>query len=564
MNILTPMSITSAIPLSFSDRILADAHTLERTMQGDAPNRTGTFYTPPWLAILVAQRSIAPKIERRSLAELRRLRILDPACGSGIMLLVAIDLLAQRLALLGRYAELPALAAQILSGIDRNPLAVDATCGLLSRSIIERGLDPIPFDKIYCGDALLNDPATIFGCATRFDVVLGNPPYGLARGEQLSPEDNAALKRIFHASRAGRVNKYLAFMARGFELLRPGGVLTLVVPNSWLGIREADGIRRLLLRAGAIHEITILPAETFGALGVETVIVTARRDVPTRSFILRRTTIGPEIAPRPLTLSELSSRVPPVISIAGGRGVDGVWETLDQHPSLTDPIYGLTPRIALQAYATGKGTPPQSPEVVRTHPFHSTEPRGPDYLPYFKGRDIGRYTTTWSGTYLRHGPWLAEPQRLDFFRGSRIVLREILGARPYLVRGAFIDTPVLYNKSVLHILGTDPLLLRAVLAVLNSRFTSFVLLTRGRKGARALFPKLLNDDLKRIPLPRQLLEARSELTRLVEEIEREGATPARNAQIDRRVYALYELTPSQIAIVERTTAERTPVTPQQR
>ncbi len=546
------------MPFNPSDLVLAEAHALERTLQGEAPNRTGTFYTPPWLATVVAERSIAPKVERRTLAELRRLRILDPACGSGVMLLAAIELIARRLAVLGHERELPALATQILWGVDRDPLAIEATRTLLSRSLTTRGFSKNSFDHIVTGDTLLADPAILFGTSPHFDVVLGNPPYGLARGEQLSQEENAALKRIFHRSRTGRINKYLAFMARGFELLRPGGVLTFVVPNSWLGIREATGVRNLLLSAGALHEITVLPHDTFGHLGVETVIVTARRDVPTHTLEFRRTTVGPEIAPRRILVDHTTHGISPIIAITGGRGVDDVWDTLERCPTLTEPDFGLTPRIALQAYATGKGTPPQSEEVVKAHPFHSTEPHGPDYLPYFKGKDVGRYFTAWSGSYLRHGPWLAEPQRLEFFRGPRIVLREILGTKPYLIRAAFLDTPALYNKSVLHILGTDPTLLRAVLGILNSRLATFVLLTRGRKGSRNLFPKLLNDDLKRFPLPARLLASKTMIADYVLEIERNGETISRNEALDHAVFSLYNLSSAQRSLIERITAATPP------
>ena len=536
--------------------ILSDAYALEETLETAPSNLSGSIYTPPWLARILVHKALAPRFERRSLQQLARLRILDPACGSGIILLAAVELLNARLTTLGKRGALAALAPQMLFGIDKNPAAAEATRTLLAQALgaHDKATKRLLAAQIRTGDTILDDPSKHFELQTAFDVILGNPPYGLARGAQLTPRENSALKQIFHRSRNGRINKYLAFMARGFELLRPGGTLAYIVPNAWLGIKEARNIRELFLKGGELHEVVILPSNTFPGRGVETVLFVVQRGLATSQIEIRRSTIGPAFPRRRLSYQRCQSEPEAPIPILWDDRTAAVWEHLTVLRTLSGGYFDATPRIALQAYATGRGTPPQSAAVVREHPFHSRAQSGSSSFKYLQGRDIKPYRITWSGWYLSHGPWLAEPQQLAFFSGPRVIVREILAPPPYSVSSAYIEETALYNRSVLHILSQDTAFLHALVGILNSRLATFIFMTRGRKGARHLFPKLLIADLKEFPLPDGDLRE-SALSRLVARL---GDTPpdaTTTAAIDRVVYELYRLPPGHIATIERTTAK---------
>jgi hypothetical protein len=187
--------------------------------------------------------------------------------------------------------------------------------------------------------------------------------------------------------------------------------------------------------------------------------------------------------------------------------------------------------IALQAYAQGKGNPPQSKSDVKNHVFHANEQVDDKYYPYLQGKDVQRYGINWSGDYLRYGKHLAEPQKLSRFTGPRIIVREITQKTPHLLAATYTDQTLLYNKSVLHILPTDASSekeLLALLCILNSPLASFCIAFRGRKSQRKLFPKIVNGDLKSLSLPlafdkhvkllanaaKALLDVRDEETRL--------------------------------------------------
>ena len=99
----------------------------------------GTFYTPQPLAEYVVRRTLAPLVRHRTPDELLRLRIVDPAMGSGAFLVAACRYLADAYerALIdeGRYGEgdfdeprragiRRLVAARCLAGVDVNPTAV--------------------------------------------------------------------------------------------------------------------------------------------------------------------------------------------------------------------------------------------------------------------------------------------------------------------------------------------------------------------------------------------------------------------------------------------------------
>ncbi|MDC0358808.1 hypothetical protein OAO01_08335, partial [Oligoflexia bacterium] len=202
--------------------------------------------------------------------------------------------------------------------------------------------------------------------------------------------------------------------------------------------------------------------------------------------------------------------------------------------SIVDKASPFVPLIALQAYSFGKGKPPQSKADVKNHIYHTTSKTDESTYPYLEGADIHRYHSTWSGKYLRHGACLAEPQTIERFIGPRILIREITSPAPYVLTACYVDEPYLYNKSVLHILPkakANEELMLALLAVLNSRFASFLITYLGRKSQRKIFPKIVNDDLKYFPIPvnfyeyvTTLAQYSREMARLHEHLREAGET----------------------------------------
>lgn len=148
------------------------------------------------------------------------------------------------------------------------------------------------------GEAPAFDFDTHFGDVTArggFDLVVGNPPW--VRAESLPASTRAALRERFRWWRAGRGRGYghqpdlaVAFVERGWELTRPGGVLAMLVPAKVATAGYGEATRTALSEGGTIlsvADLTDVPEATFDATTYPlALVVRARRPSKTHRPML--------------------------------------------------------------------------------------------------------------------------------------------------------------------------------------------------------------------------------------------------------------------------------------
>lgn len=516
-------------------------------------NKDGTFYTPPTIAKRIARDSIDLFLAANKSRRIHELKVLDPACGGGIFLLEAYRCLSARLP--ECFPGRAALLVRCIFGVDKDPRAAELTRLVLTLALLQEEQLELFYDRslpdlsrnIICANSLLDradfDPddrgeqqllrslnaiswhsafPDVFA-RKGFDCVIGNPPYGLSRDEQIGPEENVKLKQVYAQFRHGKINKYLAFMAKGFEILNPDGVLSFIVPNAWLGIDGGQAVRSMLLESGALRRIVSFDCAVFGAPSVEAVIFEATPGSKNDTISVFRTATVDFVPAQP------SFEIPVQKCLERpGRTIPLIWSPAaeiamkkirDSSVRLGSPDSGFVSLIALQAYAQGKGNPPQKAQAAQDRIFHTRTKDGQDAYPYLEGVDIERYCSGWSGEYLRYGPWLAEYQPLERFSGPRILIREIIKPPPYVLSACLLSDTCLYNRSILHIrpkTEMPEINMWALLAIMNSKLASFVIRFTGRKSQRRIFPKIVNADLRDFPVLRELPAHAARLGRLAQ------------------------------------------------
>lgn len=186
--------------------------------------------------------------------EMKTLRILDPACGSGAFLIEAFDQLHAhyevsnaRLEELRGHRTLFDLDRQILQhnlyGVDLNAEAIQICQLSLWIKTAAHGKQLTSLDhSIREGNSVISDPdlhpkafnwklafPEVFAQGG-FDVVVGNPPY--VRQELLTPF-KPWLQAIYD-SYDGMADLYVYFYELGVKLLRPGGLMSYIVTNKWM------------------------------------------------------------------------------------------------------------------------------------------------------------------------------------------------------------------------------------------------------------------------------------------------------------------------------------------
>src|SRR5205085_11891782 len=154
-------------------------------------------------------------------ANLKQVRVLDPACGSGNFLVGA----AQRLVAFSRQMGLTqeehaALLSQNLWGLDPDPVAC-FLAGMQLRALLRDADTQL---HIHQADALTLpwEPCV--------DLFVANPPYLAAKNNDLSG---------YRFAQRGQSDSYLLFLNLALQVVRPDGWVGLVLPDPVLARSNA-------------------------------------------------------------------------------------------------------------------------------------------------------------------------------------------------------------------------------------------------------------------------------------------------------------------------------------
>ncbi|HET8912471.1 MAG TPA: N-6 DNA methylase [Ktedonobacteraceae bacterium] len=203
--------------------------------------RRGHFSTPP---ALVSQ--ILDACGYVSDANLSRIRVLDPACGSGNFLMEAAQRLATSLASDSTLSsrKRASLFQHNLWGFDPDPVA----CFLAEMRL------RTSFEAQVKQDLAASFPLHIHQADSLslhwepcVDLFLANPPYLAAKNSDLSGYRSAQQR--------GQTDSYLLFLDLAFQALRPRGWLGLVLPDPLLARANAAPERLRLLNESTIHHL---------------------------------------------------------------------------------------------------------------------------------------------------------------------------------------------------------------------------------------------------------------------------------------------------------------------
>ena len=207
--------------------------------------RLAAYFTPPHLA----HHSIELLID----AGIRpgRHRILDPASGGAAFLVP----LADRIATDARQKR--AGAEVILSTIEKTLAGVEIEPHLAKLSQVL--LADLLCDEIAEAGRNLNVPLeranTLKWAAPEplFDAVVGNPPYG-----RVYRPSRSLLERFAPVITDGYVNLYALFIEQALRLVRPGGIICLVVPVSFVGGPYFAALRKRILETSQVLRLDLI------------------------------------------------------------------------------------------------------------------------------------------------------------------------------------------------------------------------------------------------------------------------------------------------------------------
>ena len=194
-------------------------------------SQLGAYYTPPALCERLLDMATEAGVGWRSA------RVLDPACGGGAFLAPVARRMAESLQDSSAEIRLKSIQ-QRLRGFDLDPFGA-----WMSQVFLDVALDGLYREAgarlrsvVRVCDSLEQAPRR-----TRFDLVVGNPPYGRIRLSERQREK-------FRRSLFGHANLYGVFTDLALRFTRPGGAVAYVTPTSFLAGEYFKALRGLLGR----------------------------------------------------------------------------------------------------------------------------------------------------------------------------------------------------------------------------------------------------------------------------------------------------------------------------
>jgi len=260
----------------------------------------------------------ANALYRGFLDRLRAFRVLDPACGSGNFLYLALlalkdieDRDAIEAETLGLEREFPRIGPEAVEGIEINPYAAELArvtvwigeIQWMRRNGFDVGRNPIlkPLDTIECRDAILNPDGTEAHWPDA-DVVIGNPPFlGDRRMIGVLGEPYVFALRAAYGDRIpGRSDLVCYWVAKGVDAIENSDSerIGLVTTNSISGGNNLPTLRRVTNRARIFEAWTDEPWVVEGAAVRVAIICFEKKGAthPVRLDGVQSVSIGPDLA----------------------------------------------------------------------------------------------------------------------------------------------------------------------------------------------------------------------------------------------------------------------------
>ena len=559
------------------------------TLDSDSGKRKkmGIYYTPSYIVDYIIKNTVHEYIKDKSIDEILNVKILDPACGSGSFIIRAFvevcNTIKEKLnegeegskilfkkskekieeLSLGQKIE---ILKNCIFGVDLDEKAVEiARLNLLLKLLdgetqeSRKLLLPHLENNIKCGNSLIDDTKVSDRAfkwqvefkdvmnSGGFDVVVGNPPYfKVLEGDSI--KDTLEFKEI----KSGMMNISAVFIHKGLKLIKSEGFMGMIVPkmlaftDSWNKVRkellEKTSVKRVV-DAGKAFDDVLLEQIIFciqNKLNIKNKIVIG--EIKNKREILETTKIEQEMCIKDnkiylepeekaydikIKLEKQNKRLGDITNIFLGLGIQGMENFIEE------------------------------------------EKKG--YLKVLRGNDIQRWLIRGCKYYNPNDKELLKYQKdmKKFYQPHIVAQRIVAHIKDHIKLTVAFDKEGLFSfNTVTNILITNKKYSEEfIVALLNSKLIQYYTYKfiyqnaiRSMDFYEAYAKQIpvteMNDKVQKhiISLVEQMLELQkkyhnekvvgNEKERLKQQIDNV------DYEIDQEVYKLYELTPSEIKIVE--------------
>lgn len=392
-----------------------------------------------------------------------------------------------------------------------------------------------------------------------FDIVIGNPPYGV------SIKDDYRKAVVASWGNVPDYEIYYYFIVLAAPLLKEKGIMSYIIPNTFLFNTFAKHFREMLVEKWNVLEIldcTKFPI--FESAVVRNAINLFQKDSEGSKQVGYRNTANVTSFSDLLERERVFMTVESLLAMNQNWGlafylgandikvINQISSSIDSICNHYDVSQGYIPyrkSDLIKIYGKEEGE-----RIVKERLWHSQQPLDNTYIQEIYGRDITKYSYHSTGEYVKYGKHLACYVDLKFFNSSRLLVREITNPQiiACLLDELFVNDPQLISV----IVRDERYSLEFLWGILNSKLATYYHFHHSPKATKGAFPKILVQDIKGFPLPIASDEQISSLGKVSKKVLTKKKsnlstdTSALENQIDFLVYHLYGLTYDEVLIVD--------------
>lgn len=521
----------------------------------------GVYYTPQYIVDYIVKNTVGKIIEDKAPKEISKIKIVDPACGSGSFLIGAYQ------ALLNYHKDYYNKHGKLSKGNKENPLRPDGnlTTAEKKRILINNifGVDidanavevtklslllkcmegetnasiatqmklfhdrvlPTLDNNIKNGNSLIDVDfynaefdfdeekkikpfnwqkafPEVFKQEGGFDCVIGNPPWVDLKGHPTE-----FVKYYFNkfSSTENRINLYSIFIEKSLDILNKKGIFGFIIPNSLLYQSSYEKIRRLILKRWNINSIVRLPDNVFYGVKAETIIITINQTSKTTHCLLYDrndiiTNIDEKTARESKNLHSKGwiNNEFAAFDIFTNQQEKSLLKKIETNKTELDELCDFT--LGITPYDKYKG---HSQKQIAERVFHSTTKKDKTFRPLLEGADVKPYFVEWGKKeYISYGDWLGAARQQRFFTSPRILIRQIVSGNPLRIYAGYTEEELYNVQSIFNIITKDSVEidLKYLLAIINSNLMNFYHGHKYLDLSKNLFQKILIQNCKKFPV----------------------------------------------------------------
>lgn len=545
----------------------------------------GIYYTPTYIVDYIVKNTLGELLKKTKPNKAYNIKVLDPACGSGSFLIRVFDEFVgyYQKHIPGEFGYLRKI--EILKnniyGVDLDRQAVEISqMNLLLKTLYRRQQLPM-LKNIKQGNSLISggeeELKPYFGdkwqekCPFNweeefsevfkqggFDVIIGNPPYLQSRN---IADDERYFYWNHYLTDTNHSDIFSFFIQRAISLLKNNGYLGFILPVTWLQLPSFLSTRKFILDNCTIEKISTFDSniKVFQDAAVEPLIMIIKKLVKPKHTLRHE---------KYFKLGELPKCINEIPQESFRRFYTFDLSSNIEKDRIISRILKMSLRLPNTVKIVGGLRTGDDSKYLRM------ERQSKDDRKLLRGRNISRYSYTWTGEYVWYRPDLmkkrqcAAPKDAEFFEVSeKLLVRMIAGKE-------IIST---YDNKQFYLLQDNLLLpkeknynIKYVLAILNSTLISFFLkniasniavtqsMLRQLPVCKINFSnpteKKVHDDL--VKLADKMLDLNKELVALGDKItdrrhQIESEIQKTDNKIDKLVYKLYGITDEEQKIIEK-------------